>query len=75
MTITEFLLARIAGNILQGDPGFSTVSGLTQLRRWNIGRHITRHDPARTLAECAAKRATRRGACDFPPRGRCMLSA
>jgi hypothetical protein len=78
VTLTEFLLARIAededdaraavdddpnwlhlgdGRIIQGDAGFSVSSGWLELpHRYEAGDHITRHDPARVLAECEAKR-------------------
>jgi hypothetical protein len=60
MTLTEFLLARIAE-----DEAAARAVGWTP--RWvmahdlpdappGIVAHIARHDPARVLAECAAKR-------------------
>jgi hypothetical protein len=45
------------GRIIQGDAGFSVSSGWLELpHRYEAGDHITRHDPARVLAECEAKR-------------------
>lgn len=74
MTITEFLLARIAEDetvARESTPGpwSSAPAGYCCQRAcvdpvvhnystlyWRDGDHIARHDPARVLAECAAKR-------------------
>jgi hypothetical protein len=62
MTLTEFLLARIAEDeeAAQGATIEPVGSGRTWFDGWSdahpVGRHIGRWAPARVLAECEAKR-------------------
>lgn len=69
MHLAEFLLARIGedeavARVATGGPWFAVASGVegagTVLHDSHIlhndANHITRHDPARVLAECEAKR-------------------
>jgi len=70
--ITEFLLARIEDDekgadtatygsrrswvLNSGDQSVVTGAG-AETPCWEVAQHIARHDPARVLAECKAKRA------------------
>jgi hypothetical protein len=60
VTLTEFLLARIAEDEAIALAATFTDGGTVYTDNDERGparlRHITRHDPARVLAECAAKR-------------------
>ncbi len=56
LTIADFLLARVAEDEVVAREAFNAYPPDEPLPAM-LGEHIARHDPARVLAECAAKRA------------------
>lgn len=74
MTLTEFLLARIENDEDHADRaafGWRPMGEPDVIEEWStlrsdVTEHIARHDPARVLAECEAKRRIL-NLCDFEP--------
>jgi hypothetical protein len=66
MTLADWLLAQIAEDEAVARAANASLSDLDcwaavgsdaiAIRKYEVGAHIARHDPARVLAECASKR-------------------